>query len=81
MSAKYARDENRVTRGKKSLTFATTGEEHLHDEYLQSGHGNHQSALDQAEVEDALLRALDRAEIPILPGAEVLLLPDHGRHL
>lgn len=64
-----------------SPTFPAASEEHLHDEDLQTGHGNHEASLDDIEVEDSLLRAPHSAEVPVLTRTEVLLLPDQCRDL
>lgn len=62
-------------------TFPATGEELPHDEHLQARHRYHQPALDQAKIEDPLLRTPNRAEVPVFARAEVLLLPGEGGHL
>lgn len=63
------------------LTFPSPLEKEPDDKNLQAGHANHEAALDHAEVEDARLGALDRAEVAVLPRAEVLLVPADGRQL
>ena len=63
------------------LTFAASSEEPPHDEDLETSHGNHHAAFHQAEIEDSLRGAVDRAEIAILPSTEVLLLPRQSRDL
>lgn len=62
-------------------TLPPTREELPHDEHLQTRHRDHQTTLHQTEVEDPLLRTPDRAEIPVLPRAEVLLLPSQSADL
>lgn len=59
----------------ESLTFPAASEEHLDDKDLEASHGDHQSALDQAEVENSPLRTPHRAEVAVLTRAEVFLLP------
>ncbi len=56
-------------------------EEEPNDEDLQTRHGNHHKALDDAEVENATLRAPDRAEVSVFSGAEVLLVAVDGGEL
>ena len=45
---------------------------------LQTSHAHHHQALNHAEVEDPPLGASNRAEIPILARAEVLLVAGDG---
>ena len=52
-----------------------------HDKNLQPRHGNHQPTLHNAEMENPRFRAPHRAEIPILPCPEVLLVAVDGRQL
>ena len=63
------------------LTFPATSEEVLHNKDLQRRHCNHQSTLNQIEVEYPPLCALDRTEVSVLSRTEVLLLPCQGRYL
>ena len=62
----------------KRLTFPRPLKEESHNENLQASHTDHQPALDHAEIEYPRLRALDRAEIPILTCTEVLLVAIDG---
>ena len=63
------------------VSFTSTSEEHPHDEDLQASHADHDSAFQQTEVEHSLLRAPDRAEVPVFTCAEVLLLAGEGGDL
>lgn len=63
------------------VTLATAREEHPHNKHLQASHADHDGALEQAEVEHALLRAPDSAEIPVFACAEVFLLAGEGGDL
>ena len=63
------------------LTFPATSEEVLHNKDLQRRHRNHQSTLNQVEVEYPPLCALNGAEVPVLACAEVFLLSRQGRDL
>ena len=56
-------------------------EEEADDEDLQGSHADDHGALDQAEVDDSALGAADGAEVAVLAGAEVLLVPGDGRQL
>ena len=56
-------------------------EEEPHNEDLQARHRNHEPHLHDGEVENPLLRALHREEIPVLPCAEILLVPGNGAQL
>jgi hypothetical protein len=53
-------------------------EEELNNENLESTHANHQRHLDQAEVDDPLLRAADGAEVAVLAGTEIFLVSRDG---
>lgn len=53
-------------------------EKESHDEHLQTRHAHHQQALDDAEVKYAPLGAPHRAEVPVLPCPEVLLVTRDG---
>ena len=69
----YARRE------KAQLTLPTTSEEHPDHKDLQPSHGNNQPTLNKTEIPNPALRTPDRAEIPILPRPEILLLPTNTR--
>lgn len=56
-------------------------EEEPDDEDLQSSHANDKTNLDHAEVDNSLLGTVDRAEISVLAGSEVLLVSRNGREL
>jgi hypothetical protein len=60
-------------------TFSGSLEEESHDKNLQSSHAHHQPTLNHTEVEDPRLRALHRAEVAVLPRAEVFLHAVDGR--
>jgi hypothetical protein len=62
-------------------TFPRALEEEPHDEHLQPRHCHYKSTLHQAEVEDALLGALDSAEVAVLACAEVFLIAGDGGQL
>lgn len=62
-----------------NLTFSCTLKEELDDEYLQTSHTHNHQTLDDAEVEDARLGAVHRAEIAVFPRAEVFLVAADGR--
>jgi hypothetical protein len=53
-------------------------EEEPDDEDLQASHTDHHQALNDAEIEDPSFRAPYCAEIPVLAGAEVLLISRDG---
>ena len=55
------------------LTFPSPLEKEPHNRNLQSSHSGHHAHLDETEIEYSLLRAPDRAEIAVLPCAEVFL--------
>ena len=63
------------------LDGVTCLEEEPHDKHLEGTHAYDQAALDQAEVDDAPLRAPYRAEVPVFPGAEILLVARDRREL
>jgi hypothetical protein len=63
------------------VALPRTLEEEPNDKNLEGAHGNDESNLDEAEVNDPLLRAADRAEVSVLSGAEVLLVPGDGGKL
>lgn len=60
---------------------ATDLEEEAHDEHLQGSHADDHETLDQADVDDPLLGAADRAEVAVLSRPEVLLVSRYGRQL
>lgn len=60
---------------------ATYLEEEPDNEDLESAHAHYQPALDEAEVEYALLCAPHGAEVPVLAGPEVFLVPHDRRQL
>ncbi len=60
-------------------TFSGSLKEESHDKNLQPGHAHHQPTLDHTEVKDPRLRALHRAEVAVLPRAEVFLHAADGR--
>lgn len=59
-------------------TFPRPLKEEPHNENLQSRHRNHQCTFCNAEVKNPVLRALDRAHVPVLPRPEVFLVPVDG---
>ena len=63
------------------LTLARSLKEEPHHQHLQHRHADHHADLDQAELEDPLLRAPDRAEVAILSCPEILLHAVHGAQL
>lgn len=67
-----------LRRDHKGTTYL---EEESDDKDLQTTHGNHHGALDQAEVDDSSLRASDGAEVSVLSRAEVLLVSCDGGQL
>jgi hypothetical protein len=67
--------------GQSDYTFPRPLEEEPNDKHLQSRHCHNQPTLHKAEVEDALLRALDRRKVAVLARAEVLLVAGDGRQL
>ena len=62
-------------------TFPRPMKKESHHQHLQPRHGHHHPHLDQAKPEDPPLGTPDRAEIAILPGAEVLLHAVDGAQL
>lgn len=54
-------------------TFSSTLEEESNHQHLQCRHANHHHDLHQAEIKYPSLRALHRAEIPVLTCSEVFL--------
>lgn len=62
-------------------TFSSSLEEESYYEDLQPGHAHHHDHLDQAEMEDSLLCALDRAEVAVLTCTEIFLHPTDGAQL
>ena len=56
-------------------------EEEAHDKDLKSSHGDDEATLDQADIDDALLSRSHRAEVTVLPGAEVFLVSRDGGKL
>ena len=58
-----------------TLTFSSPLEEESDHQDLQSSHAHHHAHFNQAEIEDSLLRASDRAKIAVLSCAEVFLHP------
>ncbi len=56
-------------------------EEEPDDKDLQTRHGDHHDTLDDAEVEDPLLRAPYSAKVPVLPRPEVFLVAADRRKL
>lgn len=56
-------------------------EKEPHNEDLQASHCDHDQALQYAEVENTLLRAPHRGEVPVLSRAEVFLVSVDGRQL
>ncbi len=73
--------KERWKNGKRGRTFPSALKEEPDDKDLQRSHGDHHEALDDREVEDPSFGRPDRAEVPVLSGAEVLLIPRHGREL
>jgi len=65
----------RVSRQYEKLTFSSPLEEESDHQDLQSSHAHHHAHLNQAEVEDPLFGAPDRAEIAVLSCPEVFLHP------
>jgi hypothetical protein len=78
---KPARISSRLSGVLSQYTFPRALEEESHHCYLETGHGNHQTTLHQAEVEDARLGALDSAEVAVLACAEVFLVAGDGGQL
>lgn len=64
-----------------NIPLPSPSKEHLDYKHLQAGHRDHQSTLDEAEVEHPGLCTPHSAEVPVLACAEVLLLADEGRDL
>jgi hypothetical protein len=62
-------------------TFSSPLEEEPNNEHLQSSHSNHHANLNDTKIEDPLLGTPNRAEIPILPRAEVFLVTADGGQL
>jgi len=60
------------------ITLPRALEEEPHNQNLQTSHAHHHDHLDQAEVEDSLLRAPDRAEVSVLAGSKVFLHPGNS---
>lgn len=58
----------------KERTFSSSLEEEPHDEHLQGSHRDHHQTLNDTEIENPPLRTPNRAEIPVLPCAEVFLV-------
>lgn len=56
-------------------------EEEPDNKDLKSAHADDQQDLNQAEVDDPFLCAADGAEVAVLAGAKVFLIPGDGRHL
>jgi len=56
-------------------------EKETNNEYLKPSHAYHHQALNDAEIEDSPFCTPNRAEIAILSGAEVLLVPCNSREL
>jgi hypothetical protein len=61
-------------KGRLYVTLPRSLEEESYNENLQPRHCDHQSALHQTEIEDPLLSTPDRAKVPVLSCAEVLLI-------
>lgn len=62
-------------------TFPSPLEEKPHHKYLQSGHRHHHQPLNDTKVENPALCATHGAEVTVLAGPEVLLVPRDGRQL
>ena len=69
---------SRPSRIRLYYTFPGALEEEFYDEHLQACHGDHEPALHQTEIEDALLCALDCAKVSVLACSEVLLVARDG---
>lgn len=70
-----------IQHARSDVSLPPAREKHLDHEHLQPRHRNHQPTLQQRKIEDPLLRAPDRADVPVLPRAEVFLLPRDGGNL
>jgi hypothetical protein len=64
-----------------AVDLLTYLEEESDDEHLQCPHAYNESDLNHTKVDNALLGALNGAEVSVLTGAEVLLVSRNGGEL
>lgn len=64
-----------------NVTLASTLEEESDNKHLQRTHTDNKSNLDHAEVDNALLRARDSAEVTVLTCSKVFLVSGNGGKL
>ena len=79
MIPEYERKEEKKKHPK--LTLPRPLKEKPHDKNLQPRHRNHHRTDHHTEIKNPPLRTLHRAEIPILPRPEILLIPRYGRQI
>lgn len=75
----YSWSTSSLSRSHVALSCALEKEPHYED--LQASHCDHNQTLQDAEVEDTLLRASYGREISVFSGAEVFLVSVDGRQL
>lgn len=63
------------------IPLPTPRKKEPHNRNLHPRHRHHHQHLNQTEIKDPLLRAPDRAEIPVLPRPEIFLHAGHGAQL